>query len=130
MTTITIERPDFRWIHRMGRESIRVPVTSVEQWTESEYHCPDCGASPVYVEPGEGDYYAGPTYICVACEAQFTLGSVYPNELSRERATLIRAAVAPAAAKLASLLTPAEPPKDFDPTRPPPWNLRKPRGFA
>jgi hypothetical protein len=31
-------------------------------------HCPCCGSKAVYVEDSDGDYYCGPTYVCIICE--------------------------------------------------------------
>lgn len=34
--------------------------------------CVNCGTAEVYTEQGEGDYYVGPTSVCLACYATFT----------------------------------------------------------
>lgn len=39
------------------------------------FHCPKCGGKDVYVEFGDGDFYAGPDYICKSCKAVFNLPS-------------------------------------------------------
>ena len=35
----------------------------------TERFCPWCGVKGLWVEEGEGDYYAGPQYHCVACNS-------------------------------------------------------------
>lgn len=34
--------------------------------------CLNCGVAEVYTEHSEGDYYVGPTSVCLACCATFT----------------------------------------------------------
>lgn len=38
----------------------------------TDYFCPNCGQKSVHVEKGEGDYYHGPSYYCLACKLSFT----------------------------------------------------------
>lgn len=35
--------------------------------------CPGCGKGPVYEENGEGDYYVGKDFWCLACGSTFNL---------------------------------------------------------
>lgn len=35
-------------------------------------HCLSCGKKEVWAEQSEGDYYAGPNYVCTHCNATFT----------------------------------------------------------
>lgn len=42
---------------------------------ERGLHCPACGVQAVWIESGEGDYYAGPDHVCTACSHAFTLQS-------------------------------------------------------
>jgi transposase-like protein len=41
-----------------------------DRWkADQKMHCPACGRDgSVWYEPGEGDYYVGVRYVCVACE--------------------------------------------------------------
>ncbi len=39
-----------------------------------DMYCPNCGVEGgVYCESGMGDYYCGPSYLCVNCEHGFTI---------------------------------------------------------
>jgi len=45
-----------------------------ENWdVENNVHCPACGKKPVWLNQGEGDYYEGAEYLCIACGTSFTL---------------------------------------------------------
>jgi transposase-like protein len=63
----------------MGKRQVRLDVhyelghTYQERWDRTRLHCPQCGLTEVWVEFGEGDYYAGPSHLCVACGASFNL---------------------------------------------------------
>ena len=46
-----------------------------ETWIQTNYHCPYCGYDQVWVEDHSGDYYTGPTHLCVACTSAFHLPS-------------------------------------------------------
>jgi len=46
-----------------------------ERWEDGEYFCPGCGAREVWEEMGEGDYYQGPEFLCLACGASFWMPS-------------------------------------------------------
>jgi hypothetical protein len=89
--TVTIERAGFRRIFTNDRREVRVPTNTTETWNEEARHCPYCGVAPVYVESGDGDYYVGPKYICVACAGAWTLQDGAYDDESKERAALIRA---------------------------------------
>lgn len=39
----------------------------------TELYCPNCGKRDVWVEDGDGDYYAGPDYGCKACNHCFNM---------------------------------------------------------
>jgi ssDNA-binding Zn-finger/Zn-ribbon topoisomerase 1 len=43
------------------------------KYNKTHLHCPECGKQTVYVENSEGDYYEGPTNLCVSCDSNFTL---------------------------------------------------------
>jgi transposase-like protein len=45
----------------------------VERWELSKMYCPNCADGCVWVERGEGDFYAGPQYLCTKCRHQFHL---------------------------------------------------------
>lgn len=45
------------------------------EFEKTHMHCPNCGASEVFVEQGEGDYYQGPNHVCTACSFWFTMPS-------------------------------------------------------
>ena len=48
-----------------------------ERWDyDEEMFCPNCGVKGIWFEWGEGDYYLGPTHICLACNAEFSLPSL------------------------------------------------------
>lgn len=47
---------------------------AAEGWSKTEEYCRWCGCQPLYVEPGVGDYYAGPDYRCCSCGERFTMG--------------------------------------------------------
>lgn len=43
--------------------------------------CPSCGLKDtVWVEDRSGDYYVGPSYLCIECEAEFTFQGPYNDE--------------------------------------------------
>lgn len=46
-----------------------------ETWEWTTFHCPNCGRQEVWREHGEGDYYQGPSHLCIACPYEFTLPS-------------------------------------------------------
>lgn len=47
-----------------------VKVPGCRDWKrEPTTFCPCCGEQQVWVEDSAGDYYVGPTYLCVACGA-------------------------------------------------------------
>lgn len=69
---ITIEHQVI-WMHRRADGVVvEVPHTDIEEWHEEDIHCPYCGVSPTYVEPGDGDYYVGPQRLC-RCGATFRM---------------------------------------------------------
>jgi predicted RNA-binding Zn-ribbon protein involved in translation (DUF1610 family) len=39
----------------------------IAEYEKSKYFCPNCGKQEVWEEQGEGDYYAGSSYICTSC---------------------------------------------------------------
>lgn len=39
----------------------------------TNYYCPNCGKKEVWTDNGVGDYYEGPTFLCISCENAFTL---------------------------------------------------------
>lgn len=43
------------------------------KYKQTNLYCPECGKQTVYVENSEGDYYVGPTHLCVSCDSNFTL---------------------------------------------------------
>jgi hypothetical protein len=86
-----IQRTKTRGARVSSGAIVNVSIPETETWIEDSYHCPSCGVSPVYVEPGDGDRYVGPSYICAACARTFTLQD--DNNVDKEHAALIRAAV-------------------------------------
>ena len=44
-----------------------------EDWDLTEYYCPACGEKFVWRDLSEGDYYTGPIYLCMMCQANFSL---------------------------------------------------------
>ena len=46
-----------------------------ETWEQTDFYCPGCGSKQVWVEVDAWDYYQGPNYLCLGCEAMFTLPS-------------------------------------------------------
>jgi hypothetical protein len=56
-------------IHAAKMERVRT------EWEATELFCVNCGKQPVKVEPGSGDYYVGPEYMCLSCEESFCLGA-------------------------------------------------------
>ena len=40
---------------------------------DTELFCPFCGVKSVKTERGDGDYYAGPAFVCTSCETEFFL---------------------------------------------------------
>lgn len=43
------------------------PPAHRERWRRTDYYCPICGTRAVWEEEGAGDYYAGPSILCIAC---------------------------------------------------------------
>ena len=55
--------------------------------------CPHCGLNGVWIECSEGDYYQGPTFICVECGTSFTMPGFNPrskNKQDMQRAEQLR----------------------------------------
>ncbi len=78
----------------------RAGHSSSEVWELLEIYCPECGKKRVWRETSEGDYYVGPTYLCVACGAGgqilFQKAWITPdsdNDYDEQRLTAIRAAL-------------------------------------
>lgn len=46
---------------------------SQEVWLKTPFFCLFCGVQSVWREEGEGDYYVGSDYLCVACDSGFWL---------------------------------------------------------
>ena len=46
-----------------------------ENWSKTEYYCPNCGRQYVWEEDGEGDYYVGSQLMCTCCGVEFNLPS-------------------------------------------------------
>lgn len=90
--TITIELPTTKYVQRTDMTWVSIPAVDTEQWDETDYRCLYCGEESVYVDPGDGDYYVGPQYLCAACGGTFSLQDGSCDELSQQRAALIRAA--------------------------------------
>lgn len=44
-------------------------------YLKEEVFCPNCGEKKVWSENSEGDYYIGPTYLCIGCNFAFHLPS-------------------------------------------------------
>ena len=45
------------------------------QYILADCYCPECGSGndAVWVEDDMGDYYQGPTFVCVDCSSSFTM---------------------------------------------------------
>jgi transposase-like protein len=61
-----------------------------EQWEQADIYCVNCGTKQVWVEEGEGDYYAGPRYLCTGCGVAwsyngFSLAESCPEDRQRIR---------------------------------------------
>lgn len=48
--------------------------TITKWWIPAECCCVGCGAINVWVEDAVGDYYHGPTYLCITCGTLFCIG--------------------------------------------------------
>ena len=61
------------------------------------YYCPHCGSNgTVYIEAGEGDYYCGPSSVCIFCDARFSLPGgidIQTDEAEKIHMYTLRAAV-------------------------------------
>lgn len=70
-----------------------------ETWTKDSAFCPHCGKQEVWTEVGDGDYYAGPNFACVACGAIFNLPHLRTGlreEADRQRIEHLREPLKPA----------------------------------
>jgi len=47
--------------------------TYIFEYYKSELYCPNCGEKTVWIEQGEGDYYEGPTHVCISCLEYFSM---------------------------------------------------------
>ena len=47
-------------------------------FVECDEFCPNCGERKLWVEAGEGDYYLGPTFTCVACGGDYHISGSGP----------------------------------------------------
>lgn len=48
--------------------------TITKWWIPAECCCVQCGGREVWVENDVGDYYHGPTYLCLPCGTFFCIG--------------------------------------------------------
>lgn len=48
-------------------------IKDKELWIKVDHFCPECGKKEVWGECGDGDYYCGPSYACLACGCAGTL---------------------------------------------------------
>ena len=62
---------------KMANSEIFFQVGNIKYTSETmnstDLYCPECGEQRVMVENGEGDYYAGPTHLCLVCHFRFCL---------------------------------------------------------
>lgn len=58
-----------------------------ERWKRDTYYCPNCGKQNVWSEQGEGDYYYGPSSLCVDCGFSFCLNCEGMPEGHNDRET-------------------------------------------
>jgi len=49
---------------------IKIGSRRTEEWTLTPYYCPHCAAKTVW-EAEDGDYYAGPEFLCTTCAGAF-----------------------------------------------------------
>ena len=48
--------------------------TRSKEWEyDRDTHCPSCGEKTVFIECNDGDYYEGPSHICINCSTYFTM---------------------------------------------------------
>lgn len=50
-----------------------------ETWCKGALFCPHCGKQEVWEEQGEGDYYVGASFLCIACRYNFTIQGPYES---------------------------------------------------
>jgi hypothetical protein len=60
------------------------------EYEETSLFCPQCGKRAVWSETGAGDYYCGPTHVCLECSNSFTIQESGEGELSRSIAEQLR----------------------------------------
>jgi hypothetical protein len=68
-----------------------------ETWTHNkDIHCPACGKRTIWTEQSDGDYYQGPSSICISpgCGATFTMPSfsILQSNEDKQRLDALRAA--------------------------------------
>lgn len=69
------------WFDLLKNDRIFVKGKYAEVFADkTDIHCVECGLKTVYVEFGDGDYYAGPDYFCISCKNVFTLQNGGINE--------------------------------------------------
>lgn len=56
------------------------------KYDETDSHCPNCGNKSVWVEHGEGDFYCGPTYLCISCNYAFYIPIEKKAEYTEQQA--------------------------------------------
>ena len=54
----------------------------IEEFNKTNIFCPSCATQNVW-EANEGDYYAGPEYLCTECSVSFNMPSG-PNPVSEK----------------------------------------------
>ncbi len=47
------------------------------EWIKAGCFCPGCGGEATWVQNSEGDYYNGPTYVCLGCESRGYMWETY-----------------------------------------------------
>jgi hypothetical protein len=56
----------------------------IDEYEKCPLHCPNCGVQSVWEEQSEGDYYAGPEFICITCSHNFTIQGPTPSNTVNE----------------------------------------------
>lgn len=67
--------------------------TFLKRWREDSQHCPCCGEAQLWVESGDGDYYHGPTVVCLACGEHGNISFGGSNKWSDEAVEQIKQAL-------------------------------------
>lgn len=68
--------------------------TLTRPYVPADMFCPSCAGRTVWVEDGQGDYYQGPTHVCVSCGCEFCIqGPTKPYDGPEPHETVIQQTV-------------------------------------